>query len=274
MALKISIVTACYNSGATVRESILSVARQNYPEVEHIIVDGASKDDTMEIVVANSIPGASIISEPDHGIYDAWNKGIRRATGDYIWLLNSDDQIFDSDTVKETANYILAHNRPAFLYGKVNGYEASSGYTYVAGKPTELRDFVFGMRDFCILATIIRKDVFERIGYFNTNYHISSDYDWAITLFKSLPGEDILFYDRILTNFSVGGISNRRYREAYAEVAEIVWRHFSVSDYVLHKIFMSWRISLMFLLPYARSAGVLSSWRRLRDTLAKKSADV
>lgn len=265
VAIKISVVTASYNSAATIKESLLSVAAQTYPAIEHVIVDGASKDDTLKVVKECSVRGASIVSEADHGIYDAWNKGVRRATGDYIWLLNSDDRIYDPDTIKDAVDFLAAHASPAFVYGKVKGTEKESGYSYIAGRRTDLRDFIYGMRDFCILSTIIRKDVFNKIGYFSTGYRISSDYEWAIKLFKSLPPDEIVFYDRILTDFSVGGVSNLRYKEAYREVAQIVKAHFSLRDFILHKLYMAWRLSLMGILPYARSVGLLAAWRKIKS---------
>src|SRR5690554_8041346 len=96
--MKISIITATYNSAATIRDCIQSVNSQTYNNIEHIIIDGASKDNTLEII--NSLPNrvASIVSEPDKGIYDAMNKGIKAATGDIIGILNSDD-FFTSDKI-------------------------------------------------------------------------------------------------------------------------------------------------------------------------------
>ncbi len=243
------------------------MASQTYPHIEHVIIDGASKDDTLDIIARHSIPGAVVVSEPDRGIYDAWNKGIRKATGDYIWLLNSDDRIYDNDTIEKAVGFLVANSSPEFIYGKVKGMESASGYSYISGKPTNLRDFVYGMRNFCILATIIRRDVFSRVGYFNENYRISSDYDWAISAFKKLPQKETIFYDSILTNFSVGGVSNLRYKEAYREVSEIAKVHFSRSDYFRHRAYIAWRLFLMSILPYARSMGVLHIWRTARGLL-------
>lgn len=264
MALKISVVTACFNSGATLRNCLVSVAQQNYPHIEHVIVDGASKDNTAEIVAAAAIAGNVFVSEPDHGIYDAWNKGIRRATGDYIWLLNSDDQIFDKNAISDAVEFLLANKMPRVIYGKLKASEKSTGYSYIGGRPATLGGFVYGMQDFCILATVIRKDVFSLVGYFNEEYHISSDYDWAIRLFKTLTENEIVFFDRILTLFSVGGISNLRYRAAYSEVARIVRRHYSYDKYLLHRLRSGWLMLLMSLVPLARATGALSAWRRLR----------
>lgn len=264
MALKISVVTACFNSGATLRDCIASVARQTYPDIEHVIIDGASKDDTAAIVAAMAIPQTTFVSEPDNGIYDAWNKGIRRANGDYIWLLNSDDQIFDENTIQDAVEFIAENKDPDVVYGKLKVCEKSTGYSYIAGRPASLGGFLYGMQDFCILATIIRKDVFARIGHFNEDYRISSDYDWAIRLFKDRANTDIVFFDRILTLFSVGGVSNLRYRVAYSEVARIVATHYSCGRYLSHRIWSGWRMALMSLLPLARATGVLAIWRRLR----------
>lgn len=95
--MKISIITATYNSAATVGDTLQSIAGQTYPDIEHIIIDGLSKDNTLEIVKQFVHP-AIISSEKDKGIYDAMNKGIRKATGEVIGILNSDD-FYNGDTI-------------------------------------------------------------------------------------------------------------------------------------------------------------------------------
>ena len=107
--MKISIVTAAWNSGATLRDTIESVLSQTYPDIEYIIVDGASKDNTVEIIreYESRFNGRlKWISEPDRGIYDAMNKGIRMATGDVVGILNSDDYFTDSHVVEHIAKGI------------------------------------------------------------------------------------------------------------------------------------------------------------------------
>ena len=117
--MKISIITATYNSAATIRDCIQSVNSQTYNNIEHIIIDGASKDNTLEII--NSLPNRviTIVSEPDKGIYDAMNKGIKAATGDIIGILNSDD-FFTSDDVIETVVDTFKNNDIDALYGDVH----------------------------------------------------------------------------------------------------------------------------------------------------------
>ena len=117
--MKISIITATYNSASTIKECIESVNAQTYKNIEHIIIDGASKDNTLEII--NNLPNrvTKIVSEPDKGIYDAMNKGIKAATGDVIGILNSDD-FFTSDNIIEIVVENFKNCDIDALYGDVH----------------------------------------------------------------------------------------------------------------------------------------------------------
>lgn len=117
--MKISIITATYNSEAHIADCVRSVNSQTYDNIEHIIIDGASKDNTLEII--NCIPNrvTTIVSEPDKGIYDAMNKGIKAATGDIIGILNSDD-FFTSDNIIETVVDNFKNSDIDALYGDVH----------------------------------------------------------------------------------------------------------------------------------------------------------
>jgi len=101
--IKISIITIAYNSAATIEDTIKSVVNQDYPNVEYIIVDGASKDDTLKIVDKYKGKIAKVISEKDKGIYDAMNKGVKLATGDVVGMLNSDDLLANTNTLSKIA---------------------------------------------------------------------------------------------------------------------------------------------------------------------------
>ena len=95
----ISVITACHNSSTTIRDTLESINSQTYPHLEHIIIDGGSTDDTMTIVKTHGERLATILSEPDHGIYDAFNKGLARASGEVIGFLNSDDVYANSKVI-------------------------------------------------------------------------------------------------------------------------------------------------------------------------------
>ena len=99
--MKVSIITSCYNREATIRGAIESVLAQDYPDIEYIVVDGASKDGTLSVVNEYKDRIAKIVSEKDHGMYEAINKGIRMASGDVIGLVHSDDMLYDSHAITD-----------------------------------------------------------------------------------------------------------------------------------------------------------------------------
>jgi len=119
LLMKVSIITATYNSSAHIADCVQSVTDQTYHDIEHIIVDGASKDNTLEIVKSMPSQVSKIISEPDKGIYDAMNKGIQAATGDVIGILNSDDFYTSNDIIQSVVDS-FKHNDIDALYGDVH----------------------------------------------------------------------------------------------------------------------------------------------------------
>ena len=115
-SMKISIITSCFNREATIRYAIESVLSQDYPDIEYIIIDGASKDNSLSIINEYNDRISTIVSEPDHGMYEAINKGIRMATGDIIGLVHSDDFLFSNDTI---SHIVEEFNKTGadFIYG-------------------------------------------------------------------------------------------------------------------------------------------------------------
>ena len=117
--MKVSIITSCYNREKTIRGAVESVLAQDYPDIEYIIVDGASKDQSAQIIreaIAGHEDKVKFISEPDHGMYEAINKGIRMATGDYIGLVHSDDFLYSTHTISDIVKQLKA-THAEFLYG-------------------------------------------------------------------------------------------------------------------------------------------------------------
>src|SRR5574343_380982 len=108
--MKISIITVCYNSSETIEDTIQSVASQNYPNIEYIIVDGLSKDSTVDIIKKHSDVVSKWVSEKDKGIYDAMNKGIAMATGDIIGILNADDVYTNKDVLSKVVRHFEESN--------------------------------------------------------------------------------------------------------------------------------------------------------------------
>ncbi len=179
--MKISIITATYNSGSTVRDTIESVLSQTYKNIEHIIVDGASKDDTMAIVKEYEPRYEGrlrYISEPDKGIYDAMNKGIAMATGDVIGILNSDD-FYTADIVLETSAEELNSSKVDAVYADlkyVDLNETSKSVRYYSSKTFKRPLMRFGFMPahptwYC------RREIYEKFGGFDPSYRIAADFE-------------------------------------------------------------------------------------------------
>lgn len=117
--LKLSIITVSYNAAATIEQTILSVVGQTYPHIEYIVIDGGSTDGTVDMIRKYDAQIAYWVSEPDRGIYDAMNKGIRRATGDYVYFLGADDWLRDDEVMQEVAAFIRVHPGYGLCMGNV-----------------------------------------------------------------------------------------------------------------------------------------------------------
>lgn len=180
--MKISIVTAAWNSGATLRDTIESVLSQTYPDIEYIIVDGASKDNTVEIIreYEPRFNGRlKWISEPDRGIYDAMNKGIRMATGDVVGILNSDDFFTDSHVIEHIAKGIDGVDA---VYGDIHFVNPDNldkcvrYYSSRSFRPWQMRlGFMPAHPSF-----YCRKELFDKYGLYNLNYKSGADFDLLV----------------------------------------------------------------------------------------------
>lgn len=184
--MKISIVTATFNSGSTLRDTIQSVLRQSYPEIEHVIVDGNSRDNTMDIIreMEPSYNGRlKYISEKDRGIYDAMNKGIALATGDVVGILNSDD-FFSSDMVIEKIAHALEDNTLDAVYGDIHFVDCDNlekcvrYYSSEAFRPWMMR---LGFQP-AHPSFYCRKYIYEKHGAFDLNFKIAADFENLLRL--------------------------------------------------------------------------------------------
>lgn len=194
--MKISVITATFNSGKTVRDTIESVLRQTYKDIEYIIVDGQSKDDTLEIVRSyESQFGERIryVSEPDKGIYDAMNKGIAMATGDVVGILNSDD-FYTSNNVLEQVAKTLSDTNIDAVYGDVhyvNDAHLDKCVRYYTSRPFHRSWMRFGFMP-AHPSFYCRRSVYERYGTFDLSYKVAADFENLLRL---------IFVHRIRTRY-------------------------------------------------------------------------
>lgn len=184
--MRFSIITATYNSSKTIIDCIRSVHEQQHLGIEQIIIDGASRDNTLQTI--QSIPNkvTQIISEPDNGIYDAMNKGIRMATGDIIGILNSDDFYADSDVITEIANAFMADESleavHTNLYYVKNDQVDKVVRHWITGDFTQ-GSFFKGWHP-AHPTLFLRKEVYEQYGLFNLDFKLAADFEFMLRIFE------------------------------------------------------------------------------------------
>ena len=219
-AMKISIITATYNSRKNISTAINSLNEQTYSNIEWIIVDGASKDNTVELITADFKGNLHTISEKDNGIYDALNKGINKATGDIIGFLHSDDLLATSDILKEIAD-IFRQNDVDGVYGDLQ-YVKKEKICHVIRhwKSQEFNSSFLNKGWMPPHPTLfLKKDVYEKHGQFNLDYKIAADYDLILRIFND-PILKFHYLSKVITKMRVGGASNRSLKNILQKSSE------------------------------------------------------
>lgn len=225
---KVSVVTVCYNAVDTIEKTILSVINQTYQNIEYIIIDGGSKDGTVDVINKYRDKIAYFVSEPDKGIYDAMNKGIKAATGDWILFRNSGDMFFLNDSIEKL--FLLSKRKPNtdFLLANCRFFK---DWGYLDAKPSILKkNYMDGMPAFHP-STLIKREIQQKY-LFNIKYKNSADYDFFIEAFNN--GATYEYCDIILSLVDANvGATVDHYDRSIKENIEILKNH----DASLDKIF-------------------------------------
>ena len=205
--MKISIITIVYNNSECIEDCINSVLKQTYPNVEYIIIDGGSKDNTVEIINKYKDKISYFISEKDNGLYDALNKGIEAATGDIIGILHSDDLFFNNDTLSNIVS-AFEKSKADLVYAKGQYVERSNTNLVkriYPSKPFRKRYLYFGWIP--LHTTIyVKKEIFDNYGKYQTNYKIASDYEISLRWFFNDKIKKIFLNDWVV-KMRLGGKS-------------------------------------------------------------------
>jgi glycosyltransferase involved in cell wall biosynthesis len=204
--MKISVITVCYNAVAVIDGCLRSVAEQTYRNIEHIVIDGLSRDGTVEIV--RRYPHVTtVVSERDDGIYDAMNKGLDCVTGDYVLFLNADDKFPTPAAIAKAVRAIERHPGADVYYGwlEVRPLDGAP-FVFRPPQPADAADF---MVSGCLphQSTLARPAVFARTGRFDLRYRYHADYDWFLKILAD-PTIKIRAVDTVIGSFQEGGASS------------------------------------------------------------------
>ena len=220
---KLTVVTIVYNNVRDIERTVLSVLNQTYPNIEYLVIDGASNDGTLEILKKYEGRLAKLISEKDNGIYDAMNKGLALASGDYILFMNSGDEIYASDTVE---NVFASAPDADIYYGETEMYDeewSSLGQRrHKTPETFSWKDFKYGM-SISHQAIYIRRSLTEP---YDPQYKLSADIDWIIKAAKKAV--KIVNTGMYVAKYLVGGMSKKKHRQSLIERFHIFSKHYGL----------------------------------------------
>jgi glycosyltransferase involved in cell wall biosynthesis len=229
---KISIITVVFNSENLIEKTINSILSQTYRNIEYIIIDGNSKDNTLQIINKYSDNIACIISEPDKGLYDAMNKGLLKATGDYVCFLNSGDQLYSNNTIENVFGNLSEF--PDIVYGETMIVDISGNELGLrrlkAPENLSWKSFKNGML-VCHQSIYIKRTIAD---YYNLNYRISADYEWVLKSLKKT--KSIHNSNEILTRFLDGGINKKNIRKGLTERLKIMIKYYGMFPTVFNHV--------------------------------------
>ena len=239
--MKISIITVCFNSAKTIKDTLISVANQKNVAVEHVVIDGASTDSTLQIL-KNHKSVATLVSEPDKGIYDAMNKGIKLATGDIVGTLNADDFYIDDLVLSEVAKVFEDESVGACFADLVY---VSQNDTNKIVRYWKSQDYVIGLFKSGWMPAhptfFARKSVYDKYGLFDLNYKIGADFE---LLFRLIEQNKIKteYIPKVIVKMRLGGTTNKNLSNVIAQNKEIIcilkkqYPDFSVLKFISNKI--------------------------------------
>ncbi|HXI00422.1 MAG TPA: glycosyltransferase family 2 protein [Sphingobacteriaceae bacterium] len=237
----LSVVTVVYNNVRDIERTILSVLNQTYPHIEYIIIDGNSSDGTIDILKKYERRLGKLIIEKDKGIYDAMNKGLALASGDYVLFMNSGDEIYDTDTVH---NVFSSAPGADIYYGETEMYDDAwnslGQRRHKAPETLTKASFKYGM---CVShqAIYVRLAITEP---YDLHYQLSSDIDWILKALEKAT--KVVNTYQCLAKYLVGGMSKKKHRESLKERFEIFSRHYGLIPNLINHGVIAMKLLLYF----------------------------
>ena len=232
--MKISIITVCYNSAKTIEKTFKSLESQTYKNIEYIVVDGGSKDNTLEIVQKYKELIFLFVSEPDKGLYDAMNKGIKMATGDVIGLINSDDLFCDSKAVEKVVDVFKKNKNLDSVYADLF-YVSQNDTDKIVRRWTtgNQKPFKYGWHP-AHPTFYIKKNVYEKFGLFDLSFKLAADFEIMLR-FLDKHKISTTYLEEPLVKMRLGGETNKSLKNIYNQNVECL-RAFKKNDLKVVKL--------------------------------------
>lgn len=202
--MKVSIITVCMNSAATIEQTISSVLNQTYTDIEYIIIDGGSMDGTIDTIKKYESQISYWVSETDHGLYDAMNKGIKLASGEIIGIINSDDR-YDLSTVDKVVK-CFKETKTELVHGNRVEFSSLNNCVSIRAPQTEALP-IYSILTYLHPTVFVKKVIYEKYGGFNCRYVVAADQDLILRFY--MKGVRFCYLPEVLTYFRIGGISGR-----------------------------------------------------------------
>ncbi len=218
--MKVTVITVCYNSVSTIKDTLESVSIQAHTDIEHLVIDGASKDGTLEIVRSHANPQIRLISESDKGIYNAMNKGLALASGEVVGFLNSDDFYADAAVLSKIASAFQDPTVDACYADLVYVPQDNSRVVrYWKSKPFTKGDFAKG---WCPAhpTFYVRKSVIERLGLFDQSYKLAADVEFMMRYLERGQVRAV-YIPHVLVRMRVGGATNQSWGNIVQQNLEV-----------------------------------------------------
>jgi glycosyltransferase involved in cell wall biosynthesis len=239
---KLSVITIVYNNVRDIERTVLSVLNQSYSNIEYLVIDGASNDGTMDILRQYESRISKLVSEKDKGIYDAMNKGLALATGEYVLFMNSGDEIYSSKTVE---NIFASGDDADIYYGETEMFDDSwqslGRRRHKAPEAFTWKDFKYGM-SISHQAIYIRKSLTEP---YDLTYKLSSDIDWILRAAKK--AKKIVNVKAVVAKYLVGGMSKKKHQQSLAERFSIFVKHYGLIPTIFNHLLIALNLVFYYL---------------------------
>jgi len=239
---KLSVITIVYNNVRDIERTVLSVLNQSYSNIEYLVIDGASNDGTLAVLKQYESQITKLVSEKDKGIYDAMNKGLSLATGDYVLFMNSGDEIYSPKTVE---NLFASADEADIYYGETEMYDDAwkslGPRRHKAPEHFTWKDFKYGM-SISHQAIYIRRSLTEP---YDLTYKLSSDIDWILKATKK--AKKIVNVNAYVAKYLVGGMSKTKHRQSLEERFSIFTKHYGLIPTIFNHLIIAFNLVFYYL---------------------------